>query len=590
MVKKQTYEELEQKVKDLEKQVLEHRQVEEGRSSHLTFLENTDRLDRVIQNATDHEQMMGEVLETALSIFCCDRAWLLFPCDPDAAFWSVPMERTVPEYPGAFALGKSIPTTPEMVAQFKAALELEEPMIFDPETDIPMPDSAKQFSTLSSIIMAIYPKIGKPWVWGLSQCEYARVWAAKDIDLFKEFGRRIADALSSLLFLRDLKESELRLRGFMESATESFTLWDSDLNLISVNKAGIEMFSYQEMAEQAVGKNMVEIIPGVEGTGRYKQYMGVIKSGEPLSIYDVNPHPTFGNRDLKIKAFKVSKGLGMIVEDITERNRTQEMMIQTEKMLSIGELAAGMAHEINNPLAGIIQNVQVLGNRMSRNLLKNKQIAEECGTTIEVIEAYMARRGMFSMIDSVMESGKRAAKIVSNMLSFSRKSDSQFVAHDLRELLERTLGLAESDYDLKKKYDFRQIDIFREYDDSVPNIICEGSQIQQVFLNIFKNSAQAMVGRKVEKQTPRFILRLKRKEGMARVEIEDNGPGMDENTRKRIFEPFYTTKPVGSGTGLGLSVSYFIITKNHGGTMTVDTTPGKGSKFIIDLPINRNVH
>ncbi len=227
---------------------------------------------------------------------------------------------------------------------------------------------------------------------------------------------------------------------------------------------------------------------------------------------------------------------------------------------------------------------------MLGDLSKSIGTAEECGTTMEAIGAYMDKREIFRMLDSVMDSGKRAAKIVDNMLSFSRKSDSQFGVHDLGELLDKTLELAESDYDLKKKFDFRQIEISREYDDSVPNITCEASQIQQVFLNIFKNGAQAMVKSKVEKQSHRFILRLKREGGMVRVEVEDNGPGMDETTRKRIFEPFYTTKPVGAGTGLGLSVSYFIITENHSGTMEVKSSPGMGAKFIIRLPIERKVH
>jgi signal transduction histidine kinase len=388
----------------------------------------------------------------------------------------------------------------------------------------------------------------------------------------------------------ELRNSEERFRSFMDSATEGFILWDSDLNLIEVNDAAIKLALYEENVEDILGKNILEIVSGLKETGRYDQYLNVIKSGEPLFLSDLIPHPKFLEQYLNVKAFKVGEGLGMIVEDITERKRTMEIMIQTEKMMSVGGLAAGMAHEINNPLGGILQNVQVMKNRMFGDMPKNISTAEECGTTMEAIGAYMDKRNIFGMIDSVMDSGKRAAKIVDNMLSFSRKSGSQSGAHDLGELLDKALELAESDYDLKKKFDFRQIEISREYDDSVPNITCEPSQIQQVFLNILKNGSQAMVESKVEKQTPRFILRLKREGGMVRVEIEDNGPGMDEITRKRIFEPFYTTKPVGAGTGLGLSVSYFIITENHSGTMEVKSSTGMGAKFIIRLPIERKVH
>jgi signal transduction histidine kinase len=120
----------------------------------------------------------------------------------------------------------------------------------------------------------------------------------------------------------------------------------------------------------------------------------------------------------------------------------------------------------------------------------------------------------------------------------------------------------------------------------MPQIPCERSNIQQVFLNVLKNGAQAMSESQTE--APCFVLRVALKSGMAQVEIEDNGPGMDEVTRMRAFEPFFTTKDIGVGTGLGLSVSYFIITESHSGTIEVESEPGKGANFIIRLPVERH--
>ncbi len=248
-----------------------------------------------------------------------------------------------------------------------------------------------------------------------------------------------------------------------------------------------------------------------------------------------------------------------------------------------------MIDEINNPLAGIIQNVQVINNRVKGDLPKNRKIAKECGAALDTIRDYMNRRGLIEMLDSVMESGRRAAQVVDNMLSFSRMSDMKLIPHDLGELLDKTIDLASSDYDLKKKYDFREIEIIREYDSHMKMVPCDSGKIQQVLLNILKNGAQSMAENLKEegkKRTPsRFSLRIKPQGNMAHIEIEDNGPGMDENTRKRVFDPFFTTKEVGTGTGLGLSVSFFIITQNHGGMMAVESTPGKGTKFIIQLPM-----
>lgn len=117
---------------------------------------------------------------------------------------------------------------------------------------------------------------------------------------------------------------------------------------------------------------------------------------------------------------------------------------------------------------------------------------------------------------------------------------------------------------------------------------CEGAKIQQVILNLLRNGAQAMQEANPEKNShPCFILRLFQEKEMLVMEVEDNGPGMDEAVCRRVFEPFFTTKPPGVGTGLGLSVSYFIITQNHGGTMDVKSMPGKGTNFIIRLPLER---
>lgn len=156
----------------------------------------------------------------------------------------------------------------------------------------------------------------------------------------------------------------------------------------------------------------------------------------------------------------------------------------------------------------------------------------------------------------------------------------------LHQLNQIANSYASRSYDLKKKYDFRKIDIVREYDRHEFEVYCENSKIQQVFLNILKNSAQAMMIQTEKRVLPKLIIRVYQEEDRIRVEIQDNGPGMDEETRKRVFEPFFTTKEVGLGIGLGLSVSYFIITETHKETMSVEPEPGKGAKFIISLPVN----
>jgi signal transduction histidine kinase len=121
----------------------------------------------------------------------------------------------------------------------------------------------------------------------------------------------------------------------------------------------------------------------------------------------------------------------------------------------------------------------------------------------------------------------------------------------------------------------------------MPKVPCMATEIEQVMLNLLKNAAQAMAEKVSGGMHPRITLRLRHDGDTARIEVEDNGPGMDEKHRKRVFEPFFTTKEVGTGTGLGLSVSYFIVTSNHKGRMAVESEPGRGARFIIELPLEQ---
>jgi PAS domain S-box-containing protein len=343
-------------------------------------------------------------------------------------------------------------------------------------------------------------------------------------------------------------------------------------------------------AQQARGRMLPEVFPQLSGEmGKVFEAIRSFETQKDLKVAtDIGGERRYSDVTVYPLIDDAIEGAVIRVDDVTERVRIEELMIQSEKMLSVGGLAAGMAHEINNPLAGILQNVQVIQNRLSSKLRKNQDVAEACGISIAAIENYMGQRGVYRMIDSIISSGRRAAQIVENMLSFSRKSGADYVPHNLAELLDKTVELVSNDYDLSKRYDFRQINIVREYDAKLPEVPCEGSKIQQVFLNILRNGAEAMADNRSNAVSPQFTLRIKNDRDMVRIEIEDNGPGMEEEVRRRAFEPFFTTKGVGFGTGLGLSVSYFIITENHLGAMDVSSKAGVGSNFIIRLPLERS--
>lgn len=278
------------------------------------------------------------------------------------------------------------------------------------------------------------------------------------------------------------------------------------------------------------------------------------------------------------------EGAVLRIEDVTERTRIQEMMVQTEKMMSVGGLAAGMAHEINNPLGIIAQAAQNIERRVSPQLPANQRVAEELEVDLESVQNYFEKRQILKFISSIREAVARAAKIVSNMLQFSRRSPETMQYESLEKIMNNSVELAASDYDLKKKYDFRTIEIKKEFSSDMPEILVLTVEIEQVILNLLKNAAQAMTDNLPGKK-PEIILRIYKQDRYAVMEVKDNGPGMTEDVRIRVFEPFFTTKKPGIGTGLGLSVSYMIITNNHKGLMEVKSSLGKGTCFTVKLPL-----
>jgi PAS domain S-box-containing protein len=194
--------------------VTERKRAEKEHQAQLWFLESMDVIDRAIQGTSDLEQMMGDVLDAVLVIFRCDRAWLLYPCDLEADSLRVPAERTRPEYIGALGAGAEIPNEPEVADVSRSLLASDGPVRFDPESDCALPSElAERFGIKSIIAMAVHPKVDKPYAFGLHQCSYPRVWTAHEERLFHEIGRRLADALDTLLMFRNLRESQRKLEG-----------------------------------------------------------------------------------------------------------------------------------------------------------------------------------------------------------------------------------------------------------------------------------------------------------------------------------------------------------------------------------------
>jgi PAS domain S-box-containing protein len=372
----------------------------------------------------------------------------------------------------------------------------------------------------------------------------------------------------------------------IETLPSAIIVVDENLRIELMNRMAEGFCGF--LLSQAKGVPIIQILPDFEN--ELQTIPEIMFRKEPYSRERFSVARGFEQRiyDLQIYPINSSETSRAVIrfEDVTDKIRMQEALIQSEKMLMVGGLAAGTAHEINNPLAAIIQNAQNIERRISPDIPANLKAAAEVGADLETVRAYLEKRGITGFVTNIREGGARASKIIANMLQFSRKSDSRKELSDINAVLDQSLELATSDYDLRKRYDFRQVRIKKDFATDLPLISITVQEIEQVILNIVKNAAHAIS--ESNPPDPCIMLRTQRKGDFVLIEIEDNGSGMTEIVKRRVFEPFYTTKDVGTGTGLGMSVSYTIITANHNGNIEVWSEPRSGARFTISLPIDKS--
>ncbi|MDF0554425.1 ATP-binding protein [Kamptonema sp. UHCC 0994] len=279
---------------------------------------------------------------------------------------------------------------------------------------------------------------------------------------------------------------------------------------------------------------------------------------------------------------------------------TQAQLIQTEKMSSLGQLVAGVAHEINNPVNFIYGNLTYV-NEYTNKLLNLINIYEqyndrshlEIKALIEEIDLEFIREDLPKMLSSMTVGAERIRKIVLTLRNFSRLDEAEMKPVDIHEGIDSTLMILQSR--LKPKPDCPPIQIIQEYGD-LPKVECYTSQLNQVFMNLLSNAIDALnyydrersqEQIKNEPSTITICTSLVNRDWV-RICIKDNGPGMTSDVRKRLFSPFFTTKPVGEGTGLGLSISYQIVVDKHGGDLKCFSQPDRGAEFVIEIPVRQS--
>jgi PAS domain S-box-containing protein len=385
--------------------------------------------------------------------------------------------------------------------------------------------------------------------------------SSDDVELVQTIAGYVAVALDNAQLYSSLEQKALeiaRLKDFSENIVESL-----NVGVLAVDLGGM-VESWNTRMEQlfgvkrqdAVGHQLRALLPEElaaeiavrreeeQITGIYKQRLQ--HQGKFLTL-NVSITPLVSKSGERI-------GRLLLFDDVTQRERMEEQMTQTEKLTSLGLLAAGVAHEVNTPLAVISNYIQMLAKQMPEDDPRH------------------------NIIDKIVKQTFRASEIVNNLLNFSRTGAADLADIDVNRVVEETLSLVA--HPLKTS----QIHIVKQLGESLPPVRGSANKLQQVFLNLFLNARDAMpAGGMLEVRTAAH-------NGSVEVEVADTGAGIPREHIHRIFDPFFTTKSNGRGTGLGLSVSYGII-KEHAGKIDVRSTPGKGTSFHVEFPaLRKAVH
>lgn len=375
--------------------------------------------------------------------------------------------------------------------------------------------------------------------------------------------------------------------SIIESMPSALITVDADLQIKQINQNALAISNAVD--NSVLNTAVFESFPMLQSYS--EEIITALKESRTVTLERVPYLDEDLNSYYKVSCYPLSAIPDVVViqiDDVTQRELLEQRVLQTEKMHSMDGLAAGIAHEVNNPLSAIINGVQNISRRLSLTRPANQEAASTLNLDLAKVNEYLEQREITFFLESIEEGALRASNIVSNMLKFSISEVHSSEPCDINLLLMQSLKFVEKDYALNNQSSFTDIKAELKLDNTLPQVKVQPMELQQVFVNLLRNAEQAISARKLEADADyqgKITIETKIEDAVVTVVVADNGCGMTDKVLRKVFDPYFSTRQKTGGHGLGLSTVYRIIKSLLGGEIEVRSAVNVGTQFIITLKL-----
>jgi len=559
---------------------------------HEHYIKSIEKIDNVIRLNSNINALFPDIVKNIIEIFECERCWIIYPCDPNTQAWQAKYDEAISPLIPKFETDVDHPTTTSVAEYFKKHLESDEPIVSLSHETLNVPGGAHFISPRrSQLSIAIKPDSGKSWLIAIEQCNFERYWEESELNMLKHISKRLNDALNNIFHIQTLTQSKNDLNTLIKKLPDLILELDIDSNIISSNKAlknSNKSLSYKRHISAALSVSQIEELDiAIKKIKKYEEEEIIFEL--PIVPTNANEIHFFSHLVMPTRKSGKITGFLLIATDITEQRRAKDsltrlnsslekriglevdisrqkdhLMFQQSRLASMGEMIGNIAHQWRQPLSSISAIIQNIRHKSDRNKLSN-----------EFLE---------NITEDALKIASQMSETIDDFRNFFEPSKAK-ERFNINSAVQDTLEL------LKPTLINNDINVITNQKINI-DILGYKNELSQTILNIFSNAKDILIEKVKTNRTIIIEISLSKNNRHVVISISDNGGGIPEDIIDNIFDPYFTTKEQGKGTGIGLYMSKQIIETNMKGNLLVKNSTLEyneknytGAKFMVELPL-----